>query len=530
MIRGRFIQQIAGILTICCMYLCIEDVQAQFLDPMRLKVGTMATVASRDYQPLWLVSNRRSSVADQKADVSTYLTFSNKHAFKQINPRYSHLRTKRNYPEFSLSYGVSVFNNQHLQEVFLQEGYVKVNFNHWQLAAGRYKEIIGEVEPAKNYDIYGRELHYKEKGTAIGIDPQISSGSLGISGNALPIPKVSIGLIKYTDIPFSPPGWIQFKGHLSHGWMEKDAFVKNALFHERSFYLRFGRRSYNTFHVYGGMNQFIIWGGTHPERGPLWNDWKDLTKVMTPGNNLGFFDYGLTFMSRHYKFKAYTQVPFEGRSSISIFRIKDRLAGFILSDRKPSALLSSVTIELIHSTWQDNNPENVTRDNDFNFYNNERYQTGWSYAGKIIGTPLFFDRQRAVHYFGEDFSSKIAYDWNIANNRIKGIHLGGKGNLLSDLYYKTLLTWTKNYGNYYNGAFFVHGKNQWYFMQELIYQHKALKLNATVGWDVGELSNNIGALIGIEYDIAYRVNANKKYGKIRRRRARPNNSRFELNF
>ena len=227
--------------------------QAQFLDSATLKVGTTVSVASQDYQPLWLVAQRWGTISDQQADVSTHIAFHNAHQLGARSSFHNYVRRLKKRPRSSLAYGLSLYNNQLFQQTTLQEGYVKVRLRHWQLAAGRYREVIGEVPD------------------------QLSSGSLGVSGNALPIPKVSVGLPEYTDLPFIAPGWVQVKGQLSTGWMGEDAYVRKAKFHHRSLYVQVGkraiisRRSRTALSLFGGVNHFVIWGGrTSGARSNVW--------------------------------------------------------------------------------------------------------------------------------------------------------------------------------------------------------------------------------------------------------------------
>nr|WKN34491.1 capsule assembly Wzi family protein [Tunicatimonas sp. TK19036] len=465
-----------------------------------MKVGTLFSVASQGYQPLWLVSQRWGTIRDQGTDLTSYLMFHNEHLIGSGDPfrRYVSKIKRRAIP--TISYGISLYNNQYFRKVFIQEGYVKLQKGNWQLAAGRYQETSGETPH------------------------QISSGSLGISENALPIPKVGLSVVDYTDIPLLPAGWVQFKGQLSAGWMEKDAYVKKAKFHQRSLYFQVGkkpfasRRSPIALSLFGGLNHFVIWGGEHPEKGKLSGEWKNLTQIIVPGNNLGFFDYGLNFLARGYKLKAYTQVPFEGKGNINPLRIKDRMIGFVLSDTRKGSFFPDVTFEVINTTWQESSSESSTASEDYNFYNNTVYADGWSYSGRILGTSLFFNRQRAIQYFGENYNTSTRYDWNIVNNRINGIHIGAKGQIpYQPLYYRTLFTYTINHGNYFAPGVF-NGDNQIYMMQEMAYQYQALRITATLGCDVGSLTQNIGAILGVEYDLNYTENSRKGWNKNYRRR------------
>lgn len=476
----------------------VECANAQFYDSLQLKFGTSATIATQAYQPLWLVANRFGTITDQQADLSSYISFSNKHVLGSNRQLYNYLRKYENLPEIGIAYGVDLYLNYHFSAVFIQEGYVKINVNHWQLRAGRYEEIIGEV------------------------NPELSSGSMGVSGNALPIPKVSLAVTEYTDLPFTQ-GWLQFKGLISHGWL-RGRLVENALLHEKNLYLRAGNRNFG---LYGGFNHFAIWGGKHPVHGPFPNSVNDFGKSIfgqiadmeNPyetetdskfGNHLGFVDFGINVNTKDVEINFYNQVPFENGSDIQPFFDPNRLMGLSLINKTGKTVFSAVTLEYINTVNRTVNNSVITFDN---YYNNDIYQSGWSYLGSIIGTPLFFGKERADHYFGNAVS---AYRWKVSNNRVRGIHLGVKGHLPFNLNSRTLLTYTENFGNSYNTAQYAPGKKQWYIMQELVYQYEAWRLNATLGVDVGDLSNNAGVLLGVEYDLSYFLNPFQDFRKLLR--------------
>ena len=135
---------------------------------------------------------------------------------------------------FFAGYGAAIYNNSHLQSVFLQQAYAQVGYGNWRLRAGRYLEATGEM------------------------DHSLSSGSLGISGNALPLPKVDLAVVNFTPVPFTH-GWVQFKGQFAHGWFGKTPAIQGAYLHQKSLYLRVGKKR---LHVYGGLTHFAQWGGT----------------------------------------------------------------------------------------------------------------------------------------------------------------------------------------------------------------------------------------------------------------------------
>ncbi|HEY9262246.1 capsule assembly Wzi family protein, partial [Chitinophaga sp.] len=195
------------------LWVCIctaVNAQRWLTDSLEVHAGAVGTAATKDYQPLWLLSNHFGTISDRKGDVSMHAGFSNQQVW---------------HDNFYIKYGLDVYNNDHFQHTFIEQGYVKAGYKHWEIRAGRYEEIIGEV------------------------DKDLSSGSMGISGNALPIPKIGIAVTEYIPVPFTN-GWLQFKGLLSHGWMGKDQFIKDAYLHEKNFYLRIGK---NKLKLYGGI-------------------------------------------------------------------------------------------------------------------------------------------------------------------------------------------------------------------------------------------------------------------------------------
>jgi len=159
------------ILLIMLFHLSVTDSSAQFLDSLLIRVGTTGTVATKDYQPLWITSQRFGTITDRKADLSTQIGFSNVHLFGNDDNK-----------DFYIRYGVDLFNNDHFKEVFVEQAYFKAGYKHLEFRAGRYEEKIGEM------------------------DKDLSSGSLGVSGNALPIPQIGIALTDYVDVPFTN-GW-----------------------------------------------------------------------------------------------------------------------------------------------------------------------------------------------------------------------------------------------------------------------------------------------------------------------------------
>lgn len=452
--------------------------QTRIADSLEVHAGITGTIASKDYQPLWLMANHFGTITDRKGDVSTHIGFSNRHVWKN---------------DFYVRYGLDVYNNDQFHQTFIEQGYVKAGYRHWEIRTGRYEEIIGET------------------------DRDLGSGSMGISGNALPIPKVGIAVTDYTDIPYTN-GWLQFKGLISHGWMGNDQYIKNAWLHEKNFYLRIGKRKLK---VFGGIQHYAVWGGNRKDLPKITADWQGFMDVLLvktkddgtvgttdiqpnrPGDHRGIIEGGIEWENERLSLRMYNQTPFESGQGIDIRNI-DRLLGVVYINKQAGSWLQKITAEFIYTRQM----------NDFfplhqreSYYNNGVYLTGWDYHERVIGTPLFIDRDRGQHYF----PSMKPFNWdapkdslrakggNIINNRIIGVHVGALYHLPKKITGRTLITYTQNYGTYTNTLLFTPMKRQWYTLQEFQYQvtTKGLALKAAIAVDQGQLSDNVGVMMGV---------------------------------
>ncbi|HEU4554244.1 MAG TPA: capsule assembly Wzi family protein [Chitinophaga sp.] len=471
-------------ITLLTVLLCLQIplVHAQFSDSLLIQVSTTGTFATKDYQPLWITSQRFGAITDRKADLSTQVGFSNMHVLG-------------NNKQFYIKYGAYLNNNDHFGKVFFQQGYIKAGYKNLELRAGRYNEIIGEV------------------------DKDLSSGSLGISGNALPIPQIGLAITNYTNVPYTN-GWVQFKAMISHGWMgNHDQFIRNSWLHQKNLYIRVGKKKLK---VGAGVAHFAVWGGGREGVAKIdksfsafWNVLlaKEANDGTVAGNYLpnrvgdhrgiveGTIDWDNDVTGLH----AYMQMPFETGQGIDIRNI-DRLWGLAYTNKREGAWLQKVVGEFLYTKQMNDFYVSHVRES---YYNNGIYLTGWEYQDRIIGTPLFIDRKKASEYFPghiEPFNWSAPVDSfkgkgrNIVNNRVVGGHLGLMYTIGRALYAKTRLTFTQNYGDIQAGVF-APSRYEFYGLQEFSYQLPDLPLLIHVGLalDWGELTDNAGALLGVTW-------------------------------
>jgi hypothetical protein len=486
-LRKYFIMK--NLVIIALLILLQLSAKAQFfLDSLQLQVGTVATLASKDYLPLWIVSNRFGIISDKKSDFSTHLRVMNSN---RIGPELSIYNDNDNGIYFD--YGLDVYNNNSFKKNIIQEGYLKVRYKNITFSGGRFKQIIGEV------------------------DHDLSSGSLGVSGNALPIPKLNLSM-EYTDIPLTN-GWIQFKGMISHGWMGPHQFMKHAYLHEKNLYFRIGKHKLK---LYGGIQHYAVWGGEREHFFKTDKSWKGFLNVLTgieandgsvvdgslpnrPGDQRGDIEVGAEWENDDIKIQLNNQTPFDSGQGIDIRNI-DRLLSLNITNKREGAIVKKIVLEFIHTTQSNDFYAAQFRES---YYNNGIYRTGWEYNDQIIGTPLFVNRVRGSKYY----ESIVPYDWNgdqntiyansnIINNRVLGGHAGILYKITDDITGKSLLTFTKNYG-YFRPSVFSPYKIQWYSLQEISWNIPKTQLSFTgaIAYDFGDMSTNIGTLLGLQWQL-----------------------------
>jgi hypothetical protein len=464
--------------------------KAQFLDSLQVQAGSTLSIATSGYLPLWLISNRFGIIADKQLDLSSHLFASNSHRIGRWLTIYD-----TSDEGIYIDYAVDIYNNNHFGKAIVQQAYINTRYKNIKLSAGRFKQIIGEV------------------------DGDLSSGSLGISGNALPIPRILLAM-EYTDIPLTN-GWIQFKGEFSHGWMGKDQYIKDAFLHEKNFYLRIGKGKLK---LYGGLQHYAVWGGGREDLPyKLSNSLVGFFKVLTvqesddgstagvalpnrAGDHRGVIEAGAEWENDNVKVQLNNQTPFDMGQGIDIKNV-DKLLSLNIINKNPENKWKKVVFEFIYTKQMNNFYAEKYRES---YYNNGVYKTGWEYNDRIIGTPLFINRTRASKYF----DNVKTYDWNapantingndnIISNRVIGAHAGFTYAFTDAVTSKTMFTYTQNYGDYRKGGLFDPYKSQFYSLQEISISIPKSKwcVKASVAVDLGEISNNIGSMLGVEWKL-----------------------------
>ena len=273
-------------------------------------------------------------------------------------------------------------------------------------------------------------------------DEALSSGGLLFSNNIHPIPRISIGIDRWTAFP-GLYGYLEIKGGITHGWLgDNNEFVSKTLLHHKYIGGRVGGKlpvniSYEFHHA-------AQWGGHSAQHGNLGNDLKSLWHVAlgqgggstrneilnAQGNHLFSQTLSLTAKGQGWHVDAYWQninedgpVHFIGMT----MNVKDGLWG-INAEQTVWPFISGLTFEVIQTTdqsgpWHDRDGM-VFGGND-TYYWNSIYRQGWTYFDRTIGSPLLTP----------------------ANSRVWAYHAGLKGDIYG-FQYRVIGTYANNYGTY----------------------------------------------------------------------------------
>ena len=375
-------------------------------------------------------------------------------------------------------------------ELYVNQAYVRLKLYFVNIQAGSIEETFGNQ------------------------DSILSSGGLMWSGNARPMPKISIMVPNYTKIPFTF-GLLEFKGGISHGWFGNEPLVNKTWLHHKFGYIQFGGKL--PVHIHYGFHHFAQWGGKTEDGVQLPNTWDDFAKVFfakaggsgapgpdslnSLGNHIGSRNFGLDVDLHNYKLGVYWQTIFEDGSGKAYRNIRDGLWGFYLHSKEKNKFINGFVYEFINTTDQSGPahefwildgvqytypiPGGVFYQPGGNddYFNNVIYQFGWTYKNMTIGTPFITSPIIPFEGTGE----------YIRNNKVTGHHLGIEG-IIKDISYKIFYSYYLNFGT--NSVPFSPNRHQHSVLLQTYFCNKlpwGIDISTKVGIDIGNMyGNNLG--------------------------------------
>jgi hypothetical protein len=280
--------------------------------------------------------------------------------------------------------------------------------------------------------------------------PQLSTGSMAVSGNALPIPRVTLRTDDFIPLDFISP-LLDTKFGISHGWFNDERYSADPFYHEKWFYLRAQEERTFSFHL--GLVHMAMWAGENPQDNLIEPTFRNFVRIFMAqaggsgastrdqvnkaGQHFGIWDVGLTVSFDLLDFSAYHHHFFEDRRGGYWFRNgMDGLTGVSveLTDTEwpwPDTLLyerleTSYQTGPFHDLGGFGAPDIVLGGRD-SYYMNGHYPSGWTHYGRIVGTPIFL-------------TSGEGEDLRIGSNRVDAHHLGFSGSVADLFGYRYLFT------------------------------------------------------------------------------------------
>lgn len=376
---------------------------------------TTGIISSASNTPFWLESNRNGIYSSEGS---------------QFLARFQYHDSYTDFENFDLLYGASFIARPGDESTLsLNQGYLKIQGYGLELAGGRF------IDPSP--------LFY---------DNELGMGSLGVSTNSSPIPKIKLGLENWVSVPFTSD-FVEIYGYITHAWLGSERYANDVLLHEKAGYIKFG--GYRILNVYAGLVHYAQWGGSTPREGDIPNSFSDFIDIFfaqsgdeaTPGqdqayvlgNQLGTWAFGSEFELEKADLSIYLQSPIETKYDLKLKNMSDILTGFSVDFAERSEFSIDKFIYEYLYTKNQAGPRRLDPNGDTdvdrfrgnqNYYNHEIYKSGWAYHYRTIGNPLFKPDEDTL---------------GILNNRIIAHHVGVESSFDQlELYGK--ITYSKNFG------------------------------------------------------------------------------------
>ncbi len=502
------------------------------IPPIFWQVDMAASGGSADRMPLWQVSHRGGRLLDRQVDgwFSARIVTDWRHAQNRYQPEssrsYSRWYTWK--PDFRS--GIDFIGKTEPGESRIYEAFLQLRYGPFEVTGGR-----------RSYT------------TGFAYDP-LSTGSLGMSRNYAPFPRITAGIPHYIPIPFTFR-LLEFKGQYSHAWLDDDRFTSNPWLHEKNIFIQ--TRSDWPVRLRGGFSHFAMWSGTHPELGQTPNSFEDYLRIVFArsadptrdpdgnfqqwvdnaiGDHLGVIEFGIGWEGWGMEWDVYRQFLFEDGSGMRFYHNRDGLNGLKIRPEQGRAgswaggWISTILLEYLNTTWQSGpgptdppeSPDDPFYDPDepyfdpdypYNFggrdqyYNHYIFINGWTYREFSMGSPLLLQQDRGRFYYPDG-----TFTWRqFVSNRVQAWHLGVDGDLSglanSNLTavsaagqvlrgYRLLITRARHQGVYDNIDIFNQIINpDAPFAEKPVQYHTMLELTGRVPWFDGQFTNDPNSLL-----------------------------------
>ncbi|HKI87529.1 MAG TPA: capsule assembly Wzi family protein [Draconibacterium sp.] len=288
-----------------------------------------------------------------------------------------------------------------------------------------------------------------------------TNGNLARSRNFRPYPRIGLSTDGFKSVPFARH-WLGFRLEYDEGMLNDKRYVMHAHLHHKAFY--FQVKPANDWAIQAGMEHFVMWGGTsrntqigdlpddfisylrYISGSPGSNDFPTTDQLNVAGNQYGTYQLKIIKDAEKYSLTFYLSHPFEDLSGVNWRNYPDNLLGVHFHLNNPDAFLSDFLYEFTDTRQQsisdslyswDATGQRWYRNLVDNYYSNSVYRSGVTYHQMAMCSPLI-----APVLISNGMSL------GFGSNRLVSHHIGLKGRILHELYWKTLLTATRYLGTY----------------------------------------------------------------------------------
>ncbi len=283
-----------------------------------------------------------------------------------------------------------------------------------------------------------------------------SNGNIVRSLNFRPYPMVRLSTSGYIPFLFAKK-WLRFKASYDEGILLDDRIDQRPHLHHT---LLGGQFLINkTLKLSLEIDRFAFWGGKSSRYGQLPDDFgsyfryilgiKGSSKFVegdqnnVAGNQIGSYTIFAEKDLSDYQLQLRISHPFEDGSGMELLNFRDNIYSLYLSKNKSGSIIDELLFEYMYTKHQSGSSSVASgRWNDAqgrdDYFNHSVYQTGFSYYGYSMGSPLFYPLVRNADGIVSGFG----------NNRISAFHVGAKGYVSKQIAWKTLLTYSRNFGTY----------------------------------------------------------------------------------
>lgn len=377
-------------------------------------------------------------------------------------------------------------------------------------------------------------------------DGDLSSGSLVMSRNARPVPRIYFGVPDFVSLPRTD-GIVEVKGSIAHGWMEEDRVVRSPWLHEKDAYVRINDPMDWGIGIYRGLVHSVMWAGSNADGSRRPDTWSDFVRILTSqsggdeatvseqinrlGDTVGMWDTGITVTRPTFNAALYHQHFFEDGSGYRMgrgedwderwLRLRDGLTGVSvrLTERR---LVNGFTYEYLDTRHQSGPGYHSETGGWDNYWEHGQYGSGWTHHGRVMGPALIsvdgagpglrFTHTRVVaHHVGI-----MGWLSDKTNFRVLGTHSRNFGTYrrnVPDNEYRTIIDvnspdYDPGGGNIRGDDIFRNGRYRWSFLAEIsndrrLFGVESLFGTAAFGLDFGDLGADTAGLvltIGWRYD------------------------------